>query len=243
MNIDHCHILITGAAKRIGRMISETFLNYDVRLSAHYLSSEREMTELEENARKKHRKIRTFKADLRNVLEIKSAVREAIAHFGPVDILINSASQFHPTPTLDLTEKQWDDMLEVNLRGQFFFAQAVASDMIKKGRGVILNIADVYGEKPLRQFAPYTASKAALLMMTRNLAKEWAPSVRVNAISPGPVLFPEHYTDAQKQKSIDRTLLKRQGSPVDIANAVLFLVQNDYITGFNLRVDGGRSLV
>jgi pteridine reductase len=125
------------------------------------------------------------------------------------------------------------------LKSQFFLTQAVAKTM---KQGVILNLADVNGERPMRNFTPYTCSKAGLLMMTRNLAKEWAPKIRVNSISPGAVLLPESYTEEQKQKSIDRSLLKRLGSPDDVAEGALFLIANDYITGFDLKVDGGRSL-
>src|SRR5207248_89318 len=130
--------------------------------------------------------------------------------------------------------KDWDHLLDVNLKGQFFLAQACAKTMQKNG-GVILNIADVNGERPMKNFTPYVCSKAGLLMMTRNLAKEWAPKIRVNSISPGAVLLPESYNEEQRQRSIEQSLLKRLGSPEDIAQAALFLIANDYITGFDLK--------
>ena len=184
----------------------------------------------------------TGSADLKDVSSLRRAVDKAKSQFGPVDILINSASDFYPTPALECSEEDWDHFLDVNLKGQFFLAQACAAKGMKERGGVILNLGDVNGERAMRGYTPYVCSKAGLLMMTRNLAREWAPEIRVNSISPGPVLLPENYTEGQRQRSIDRTLLKRFGTPADIAEAAVFLIENDYITGFDLKVDGGRIL-
>ncbi len=236
------HVLITGAAKRIGRHIAEALLKKGARLSAHYHHSQEGIQELVQLGERLANPVTAIQADLRDTEAIKKSVHFAIDKKGPVEILINGASVFYPTPSAQCTEPQWDDLMNVNLRGQFFFAVAVASSMSSKG-GVILNIADVHASKPIRNYTPYAASKAGLIMMTRNLAKEWAPYIRVNSISPGPVLLPQNYSPQQRARSAERTLLKRIGSPEDILQAVLFLIGNDYITGFDLKVDGGRSLV
>ena len=242
MRLKNKHILITGGAKRIGRHLAETFISHGANLSIHYRSSKVEAEGVVNLALSQNRKAVAVQADLKDTASIKTAVAGAIALLGPIDILINGASDFYPTPTLELTDAQWDAFLDINLRGQFFFAQACLPEMMKRGAGVIVNIADVHGERAIRGYMPYSVSKAGLLMMTRNLAREFAPKVRVNSISPGPVLLPPHYDAAQLARSIKRTLLQRVGSPEDIAQAALFLIENDYITGENLRVDGGRSL-
>ena len=236
MELKGKHVLITGAGKRVARVIAERLLSEGVRLSAHYFQSRASVLELVGP------NVFPVQADLRKVADIRRAASQAMDHFGPVDILINSASNFYPTPVLETTEAQWEDLMSVNLKGPFFLSQAVAPKMLEKG-GVIINIADVNGTRPMKTFTPYVTAKAGLLMLTKNLAKEWAPRVRVNAISPGPVLQPENYTEAQIQRSADRTLLKRWGAPEDIANATVFLITNDYMTGYDLKVDGGRSLV
>lgn len=245
MTLSGKHVFITGAARRVARAIAEALLAAPdakgLTISAHYFRSKADVDALVAHGKKTGHEIVPVQADLRDVSQVRAAVKTAVGRLGPVDILVNSASDFYPTPALDVTEEQWDALLDLNLKGQFFLAQAVGADMLRRG-GVILNIADVNGERPMRNFTPYTCSKAGLLMMTRNLAKEWAPKVRVNAISPGAVLLPETYTEAQRQRAIDRSLLKRLGSPEDIARAALFLIENEYITGFDLKVDGGRSL-
>lgn len=239
MRLSGKHVLVTGAGKRIGRAMAERVLKEGANLSAHYLTSETEIKDLVDKAAGEGKTVCPIKADLSEVTTIKKAVEKAVQTLGPVDVLINSASLFYPTPALECTEDEWDRMLGVNLKGQFFFAQACGKEMVSRG-GVILNIADVQALTPIRNYTAYTASKAGLVMMTRNLAKEWAPKVRVNSISPGAVLLPEYYTEEQKQRSIARTLLQRTGSTEDIVEAALFLIGNDYMTGVDLRVDGGR---
>lgn len=241
MTVANRHVLVTGAARRIGRALSEALLDRNARLSAHYFRSQDEITTLEVTARKRKKPIFVCRADLRNTTQIRAAVKDSVRHFGAIDILINSASLFYPTLALDCTDSKWQRLLDTNLKGQFFFAQACARSMRKNG-GVIINIADVNGEKPRKYFTPYTASKAGLLMMTRNLALEWAPKIRVNSISPGPILPPEQTTEEEKHRSSETTLLKRWGNPQDIVDATSFLIENDYITGFNLCIDGGRSI-
>lgn len=242
MNINGRHVFITGASKRVGRAIAERLLDFDIRLTSHYRKSQADTEALVLVAKGRGRDCLAVSADLRKVSELRTAVDKAVARFGPVDILINSASDFYPTPALECSEENWDHFLDVNLKGQFFLAQACAAKGMKQKGGVILNLGDVNGERAMRGFTPYVCSKAGLLMMTRNLAKEWAPEIRVNSISPGPVLLPETYTEEQRKRSTERTLLKRLGTAEDIAEAAVFLIENDYITGFDLKVDGGRIL-
>lgn len=242
MNLQGRHILVTGAAKRVGRAIAESFLPYGVSLSLHYFRSEIAESELLPLAEKGGSRFFSVQADLCDVNSIRAAVQLAEAKFGPVDILVNSASTFYPTPVLSVTEEQWDELVDANVKGHFFFSQACAPQMSKRG-GVILNIGDVNAERPVKNFTPYVVGKAGLLMLTKNLAKEWAPAIRVNAISPGPVLIPEGYTPEKIERAAEKTLLKRWGTPEDIVQAVHFLIRNEYITGFNLRVDGGKSIL
>ena len=242
MDLAGKHVLVTGAGKRLGRAISEKLIPYGIKLSAHYRSSKAEAESLITIGRDRGAEVFPVAADLGDVPSLERMVASAVARFGPVDVLVNSASDFFPTPALDVTEAQWDHFLDVNLKGQFFLAQACARSGMRTRGGLIVNLGDVNGERALKNFTPYVCSKAGLLMMTRNLAKEWAPEVRVNSVSPGAVLLPESYTEEQKKRSIERSLLKRLGTPDDIAEAVLFLAQNDYVTGFDLKVDGGRIL-
>jgi len=245
MQLKDRHILVTGAAKRVGRAIAECLLDPargpGVRLTAHYHQSETNARDLAATLKKRGRESHLVSADLRDPKALAAAMDSAVARFGPVDILVNSASAFYPTPANTVTPAQWDELLDTNLKGHFFLAQSFHRQLGNRP-GVIVNIADVNGEIGMKRHAPYSAAKGGLLALTRTLALEWAPRVRVNAVSPGPVLLPESYSEAQRRRSVERTLLGRVGSASDVALAVLFLVENDYVTGMNLRVDGGRSL-
>jgi NAD(P)-dependent dehydrogenase (short-subunit alcohol dehydrogenase family) len=165
------------------------------------------------------------------------------AKFGRLDILVNSASVFSPATADDATPEHWDSQMDTNAKAPFFVAQHAARLMRANGAGKIINIADVAGEVIWPGYLPYSISKAALIAVNRGLAKAYAPEIQVNAIAPGPVLFPEYYTEEQKRVAIERTLLKRAGSPRDIINAAVFLIENDYITGEVIHVDGGRHIL
>jgi NAD(P)-dependent dehydrogenase (short-subunit alcohol dehydrogenase family) len=246
MNLAGKHVLVTGAGKRVGRAIAELLLDPargpDVRLTAHYRSSRAEADALAAWGRARGRDVRPAAADLADVAALRRLVADAEQALGPVDVLVNSASDFYPTPADTVTETEWDHFHTVNAKGQFFLAQAVAPGMRQRGAGVIVNIGDVNAERPVRGYAPYVASKGALSSLTRALAKEWAPTIRVNAVHPGAVLLPESYTEEQKRKAVARAPLGRWGTAHDVAYGVLFLVENDYVTGFGLNVDGGRSI-
>ena len=170
-------------------------------------------------------------------------VDAAVAEFGGLDILINNASSFYPTPVGRITPAQWDDLVGTNLKAPLFLSQA-AAPALRTRRGLIINLVDIHGLRPLRAHPVYCAAKAGLAMLTRSLARELGPEIRVNGIAPGPVLWPEvELADALKQEIIEKTALKRHGSPADVARTALFLAKDaPFITGQIIAVDGGRSL-
>jgi pteridine reductase len=236
-------VLITGGARRVGAAIVRQLHAAGANLAIHYRSSSDEATALcsELNVIRSNSAI-TLAADLLQTGQLASLVDAALAAFGRLDVLINNASSFYPTPIGEITTKQWDDLIGTNLRAPMFLSQA-AAPALAASEGLILNIVDIHGLRPLKQHPVYSCAKAGLIMLTQSLARELAPRVRVNAIAPGPVLFPESgLTPEAKQMIIDKTLLKRRGSPDDIAKAALFFVQDaPYVTGQILSVDGGRS--
>jgi pteridine reductase len=236
-------VLITGAARRVGAAVARKLHAAGAQVVIHYHRSAGEALALaaELNA------VRPASAtplggDLLDLKVLDSLVEATIARHGHLDILINNASTFYPTPVGTITPAQWDDLMGTNLRAPLFLSQAAAPHL-KERAGLILNIADIHGQRPLRHHSVYSPAKAGLIMLTQSLARELAPNVRVNAIAPGPVEFPEQgLTDTMKQAIIDKTLLKRRGSPDDVARAALFFAcEAPYITGQILAVDGGRS--
>jgi NAD(P)-dependent dehydrogenase (short-subunit alcohol dehydrogenase family) len=234
MNIDGKVALITGSAKRIGREIALELGRKSARLAVHYRSGEREAREVAGTTGA------VFHADLTDDAALETMFRDIDRTFGRLDILVNSASVFSAATADEATFEHWDEQMNTNARAPFFIAQRAARLMRRNGSGKIINIADVAGEVIWPGYLPYSVSKAALIAVNRGLAKAYAPEIQVNAIAPGPVLFPEYYTEEQKNSAADRTLLKRAGSPADIVNAVVFLIENDYITGEIIHVDGGR---
>jgi pteridine reductase len=170
-------------------------------------------------------------------------IAAAVTEFGRLDILINNASSFYPTPMGQITVAQWDDLIGTNLKAPLFIAQA-AAPRLRAQRGLIINMVDIHAVRPLKDHPVYCAAKAGLAMLTRSLARELGPEIRVNGIAPGPVLWPEGDMDeALKSEIIDKTALKRTGSPQDIARTALFLARDaPYITGQIIAVDGGRSI-
>jgi len=236
-------VLITGAARRVGAAIARQLHGAGAQVVIHYRNSVQDAHALaaELNA-VRAASVTPLGGDLLDVQVLQSLVAATLARHGHLDILINNASTFYPTPVGTITPAQWDDLLGSNVRAPLFLAQAAAPHL-KARRGLIVNIADIHGLRPLRRYTVYSTAKAALIMLTQSLARELAPEVRVNAIAPGPVEFPEAGLDeAMKQSIIERTLLKRQGSAEDVARAVLFFATGaPYVTGQVLAVDGGRS--
>ena len=236
-------VLITGAARRVGAAIVRSLHGAGARIAIHHRGSGAEADALsaELNAERPGSAI-LLQADLLDTARLPGLVESTLAAFGRLDILINNASTFYSTPVGTITESQWDDLLGTNLKAPLFLSQA-AAPALKSSEGLILNIVDIHGLRPLKGFPVYSPAKAGLVMLTHALARELAPQVRVNAIAPGPVLFPETgLTEDKKADIIDRTLLKRRGSPQDIAKAALFFAADaPYVTGQVLAIDGGRS--
>lgn len=238
--------LITGGAHRIGAAISRLLHAHGMRLVVHYHSSETEAHALQAELHKtRPDSVMLVRGDLSTGDRLaKNLVFETVEAFGRLDVLVNNAARFYPTPLGEATEAQWDDLLATNLKAPFFLAQA-ALPHLKKQNGSIVNIADIYGERPLSNFPIYSIAKAGVMMLTKALARDVGPEVRVNAIAPGVILWPEAGLDEMsKQRIISRAPLKRSGEPDDIARTVLFLIRDaGYITGQVLAVDGGRWVV
>ncbi len=213
------------------------------RIGIHYRSSEGDAHETLRLVRAAGSDGVLAHAELTDNDAVRRMLGTVTSTLGGLDILVNSASIFLPSTTEETTVDAWDAHMNANAKAPFFIAQQAASLMRLRGGGKIINIADVAGEIIWPRYFSYSVSKAALIAANRGMAKGYAPDIQVNAIAPGPVLFPESYTQEQRNSAIDRTLLKRAGSPEDVVNAVVFLIENDYITGELLHVDGGRHLL
>lgn len=237
--------LVTGAARRIGAAIARRLHADGYDLALHYRASGAEMDALlaELNGARADSAI-GLQADLAAFERLPELVERTTGRFGRLDALVNNASAFHPTPIGTITPAQWDALFASNARAPLFLSQAAAPHL-KAARGGIVNIADIHGETPLANHAVYCMAKAALLMLTKSLAIELAPEVRVNAVAPGAILWPEQGKDAAAQAAlIDRTPLQRIGSPDDVAGCVAWLLSDasSYVTGQTLHVDGGRHM-
>jgi pteridine reductase len=237
-------VLITGGARRVGAEIARTLHAAGANVLVHYHSSAPAAAALvDEFNRARPRSGALRAADLKRAEAPQELIEAALAEFGRLDVLINNASTFYATPVGGITLAQWDDLMGSNLRAPLFLAQAAAPSLAAH-RGCIINMIDVHGLRPLKGHPVYSAAKAGLAMLTRSLARELGPDIRVNGIAPGPVLWPEHAMDeGLKREIIGKTALKRHGSPLDIARTALFLAQDaPYITGQIICVDGGRSI-
>jgi pteridine reductase len=238
-------ILITGAGRRVGREIARTLHAAGSRVAIHYRSSaaDAEALAAELNAVRAD-SAAAFKADLLDVAALPPLVAAVVGRFGRLDGLVNNASSFFPTKVGAIDTAAWDDLVGSNLKAPLFLAQAAAPHLQAAG-GCIVNITDVHAERPLKGFPVYCAAKGGLLNLTRSLAIELAPQVRVNAVAPGPIEWPDDdisFPPAERVAIVEHTLLKRVGSPADIARTVRFLVFDaPYITGQVINVDGGRT--
>ncbi len=237
-------VLVTGAARRIGRAIVRELHSAGANLAVHHRGSASEAASLVDdlNAARPGSAV-SIKADLREPEAPSRLVARTVAAFGRLDVLVNNASAFYPTPLGGLDSGQWNDLMETNLRAPLWLAKEASTQLINNG-GAIVNIADIYADRPLRDHAVYCAAKAGLVMLTRCLAVDLAPRVRVNAIAPGAILWPEQGTaGAHAEGVLARTALQRLGKVEDIARVVRYLVFDaDYTTGQVLTVDGGRLL-
>lgn len=236
--------LVTGAARRIGAAIAELLHSHGVDVAIHHRGSEAHAAELcVELNRRRAGSARTFASDLAVNGEPASLVDAVFRWSERLDILINNASSFYATPLGTITEEQWLDLIGSNLKAPLFLAQAAMPHLRSSG-GVIVNIVDIHARRPLRDHAVYGAAKAGLTMLTRSLAKDLAPEIRVNGVAPGAIAWPENgMTDNLKEEIVAQIPLGRCGAPGDIANCVLFLVRDaTYSTGQIIAIDGGRSL-
>ncbi|MGZ5049511.1 MAG: pteridine reductase [Methylobacter sp.] len=238
------NVLITGAAKRIGAACARLLHSEGCNVFLHYRSSETEARQLcNELNRLRPESAQIMQADLLSIAELDAVANKACKAWGGIDVLINNASSFYPTPIDDVTEKQWDELLDSNLKAPFFLAKALAPVLVER-KGCIVNIVDIHAERGLSGYPVYSIAKAGLAAMTKVLAKELGPVVRVNGVAPGAILWPDRdLSDSAKLEILQRVALKRSGEPDDIAKAVLFLIKDaGYITGQILSVDGGRTL-
>lgn len=236
--------LVTGAAKRIGATIARRLhaAGYDLALHCRRSRAELDALIADLEATRADSTL-ALQADLADTERLPALVASTIARFGRLDALINNASAFYPTPIGSATPEQWDDLFGANARAPFFLSQSAAPHLAAR-RGAIVNIVDIYAERPLPKHAIYAMSKAALAMMTLALARDLAPDVRVNGVAPGAVLWPESgKAYADREQLIARTPLGRTGTPEDVAGAVLWLLaEAPFVTGEIVRVDGGRHL-
>jgi pteridine reductase len=236
--------LVTGAAKRIGAAIVTGLHSLGVNVAIHYRSSAAEARQLcEDLNRKRVASAQCFQADLDKIDEITSLVDNVLAWGTRLDILVNNASTFYPTALGQITDDHWRDLMSSNLKGPLFLSQAAAPHLRRSG-GTIINIIDIHARRPLRDHIVYGCAKAGLVMLTKSLAKDLAPEVRVNGVAPGAIAWPEDGLSDETKASIVRQIpLGRTGSPQDIANSVIFLAKDaTYSSGQIIAIDGGRSL-
>ena len=236
--------LVTGAAKRIGATIARRLHADGYDLALHYRSSKAEMDALvAELESTRAGSTLALQAELAEFDRLPELVAKTVGHFGRLDGLVNNASAYYATPIGEATPSQWDELFASNARAPFFLSQAAAPHLARQ-RGAIVNIVDIYAERPLRGHPVYCMAKAALAMATKALALELGPGVRVNGVAPGNVLWSENPVKAETLETVlERTALQRQGEPGDIAEAVAWLLHgNRYVTGQILAVDGGRTL-
>jgi len=239
-------ILVTGGTKRLGEAICRKLHTVGMNLMVHYRSSEGEARMLQtELNQARPGSVALVQADLLDITQLPNLIDETIKHFGKMDSLVNNASSFYPSPMGEITEKSWDELIGSNYKAPLFLSQA-AVPHLKKQHGCIVNIVDIHAKWPLKEYVIYSSAKGGLATLTRSLALELAPEIRVNGVSPGSILWPENgeWSDELARKHIiGKTLLKRIGEPDDIAKTVLFLISDaPYITGQIIVVDGGRSI-
>jgi pteridine reductase len=242
--LDGRGVLITGSARRLGAATARRLHAGGACVAIHYRSSAADADALvaELNGLRSGSAV-ALQADLLDLSSLPGLVEAVVAAFGRLDVLVNNASTFYPTPVGEITPEQFDDLVGTNLRAPLFLSQA-AAPQLRLHEGLIINMVDIHGSRPLKRHPVYSAAKAGLIMLTRSLARELAPKVRVNAIAPGPVMWPEGGIDPElRQKILERTALRRPGSPEDVARAAYFFAaEAPYVTGQVLAVDGGRSL-
>jgi pteridine reductase len=245
-DLENKAVLITGGAKRVGAAICRLLHAHGANLMIHYRSSINEARALQAELNlQRPNSVAIIHGDLLNLSVLPSLVKETVNQFGHLDVLINNASSYYPTEIGEIDDEQWNDLVGSNLKAPMFLSQAAAPEL-RKNHGCIVNITDMHVERPKKGYVVYSVAKAGLVTLTKSLAHELSPDVRVNAVAPGPVMWPEdnpQFNEVYRQRVISQTLLKRIGEPNDVAKAVKFLIQDaPFITGQVIAVDGGRSL-
>jgi len=242
--------LVTGAAKRIGAEIVRQLHKENFNVVIHYHQSAKAAKELADELNdERENSACCIAADLNNMEQINNLAEQAQQHWQRIDLLINNASSFYPTPIGETSEGDWNQLINSNLKAPFFLAQALAKTL-SEHHGCIINIADIYADKPLKKHSVYSIAKAGNVMLTKTLAQELAPLVRVNGIAPGAILWPDdthkkpedRLSDDNKEKMLAKIPLQQRGQAQDIARTIIFLTQSPYITGQILTVDGGRTI-
>jgi len=237
--------LVTGGGRRVGAAICRRLHAAGARLMLHYRNSagEARLLQAELNG-KRADSVALIQADLLDVSKLSSLVDQTTQTFGRLDALVNNASSFYPTAIGEITPAAWADLIGTNLQAPLFLSQA-AVPALRRTQGAIVNITDIHAERPLKSYVVYSVAKAGLVGLTRSLARDLAPDVRVNAVAPGPILWPEgeSFDELSRQRIISHTPLKREGTPDDIARAVHYLLaEAPYVTGETIHVDGGRHI-
>ncbi|MBK9710954.1 MAG: SDR family oxidoreductase [Kouleothrix sp.] len=234
--------LVTGGAHRLGRAIALALGQAGATVAIHYHRSAEPARALQRELSVLGVESSIIAGDLSVVAEAERVVDDVLARWGRLNLLVNNAGIWGSTPIGSVTEARWDELIDTNLRSAFFVSQRAAPALLAT-RGAIVSIADVGALRPWRNHTPYLISKGGLVTLTEALAKDLAPDVRVNAVAPGPVLLPADWTPAQAERAARSVLLHRVGSPEDVAQAVVYLAQAEYVTGVVLPVDGGQRLV
>lgn len=239
-------ILITGGAKRVGAEIARYLHQNNHNIIIHYNNSYQEALKLSQELNFiRENSVKIIQGDLLDTVRLSEIMQKAIDCFGKIDALINNASSFFATPIGSITENHWHDLIGSNLKAPLFLSQ-LASPFLKESKGCIINIVDIHADRPMHKYVVYSIAKAGLVGLTKSLAIELAPEIRVNGVAPGAILWPnenQHFNHQEKDKIIDHSLLKREGQPLDIAKTICFLINDaPYITGQIIAVDGGRSI-
>lgn len=237
-------VLVTGAAVRIGRAIAMAAAERGADVVVHYRRSRAEAEALVSEIERLGVRAVALAADLERAGEVRQLVTTALERMGRIDVLVNNAAIFPRAPFLELTEEEWDRTLDTNLKAPFLLAQAVAPQMLARGFGKIINLADVGAFRPWPNYLAYCVSKAGVVTLTQALARALAPAVQVNAIAPGAILFPDDWDEKRRERLLADVPLRRAGGPEDVARTLLYLIEgSDYVTGAVIPVDGGRLLV
>jgi len=243
MKLDNSVILITGAATRVGKEVALHLASKGAHIAFSYYDDSEPWQETKTEIEAQGVKCFVKKVEVRNRDEINTFMQETKDKFGRIDVLFNNASVWLRKPFLQISEDEWNLALDVNLKGPFLCSQAVAPIMLEQGKGVIINVTDLSAFQVWNDNAHHAASKAGLVALTKSMAFELAPNIRVNAIAPGTVLLPPNASPAKVEWAVENSLLKRVGTPQDVAQLAEFLITNEFATGSVYFIDGGRSLV